>query len=127
MSTEQPVNRYEQPLRDLLVHLDYDLHKAIACNEDGEEDEYPELAEKFARAVDGPRSVDIAGTQVPIEDIAKSIVRWPEGTEIEVGGYPWVLHDEAVFEGDRADIQAETYTGNSMLTVVLRVESVTVR
>ena len=49
--------RYGQALRELLMELDYDLYKAYACDEETGKDEFPALAAKFARLVEGPGRV----------------------------------------------------------------------
>jgi hypothetical protein len=39
--------RVEAALRELISHLDYDLHKYTECDEDEGKDHYPELAADF--------------------------------------------------------------------------------
>ncbi|MFB6881443.1 hypothetical protein ACFCY8_11490 [Streptomyces noursei] len=37
----------EQALRNWLAYFEYDLHKALECNEETGEDTYPEEAQRF--------------------------------------------------------------------------------
>lgn len=54
MTETPPVNRYQRALESLIADLDYDLHKNIEQDEETGENKYPEIAERFARSVDGP-------------------------------------------------------------------------
>ena len=41
----------EKQLRAFVSDLDYDIHKNLECDEETEEDRYPELAENFLAAL----------------------------------------------------------------------------
>lgn len=65
--------RYEKGLRAVIAKEDYDLHKAIACNEETGEDGYPALAEQFARIVHaGPGAVGLDAAEAAVRDLLES-------------------------------------------------------
>lgn len=88
------------------------------------------------KAPAAPATVDIAGTLVPIEDIAKMVAGELEGQTNLVAPSPgyleWHLYDDATIDGGLIRLNAEVVrlgseTVTAEVTLVLRVESVTVR